>query len=339
MEYIYLLREREFAEQNKNVYKIGRSVNTAFCRPSKTPYDRMNGYPKGSQIIMIYPVNNNVITIETNLKQLMTAKFTRCDEYGTEYFKGNLRDIINIMTEFLYQHKICNYSIQNDELQYDINCGVPKLKICEFKDHCEICSNDENCCYDSCDRCKIFRKLRKNETNLIWTKYFNEHISEVTIKPKENIKILNNNINYIQTKDSFFHVIITSSQDNADVKLRYIFTYLMCGISGRKLFPLEDKHSKAMTFQVSAAKYHIVTEDNIHTLYGVLRYKYHKINSMTIKKLENMGDTNYIVKAYEPNFYNYNKKQLIKDDIDRFVMTVMNSDNGSGVEDFYINDN
>lgn len=283
---------------------------------------------------------------------LAYVKLDYKDESDTQRFMNEYKEIRNDIKQ-LKKDMIDTFK--------DKDLEVPEIGLCQFKNHCEKCSNNNdinayNFCYDNCDRCKLFRRLSKNETDSMITQYFNEHISKVPKQLKErkkasniininnnNLNINNNNLtininNYIQTKDSFFHVIITSTHANAYEKLRYIFTYLMCGISGKTLFPHEKKHSKAITFSVAAAKYNIITDNNNHTLYGVLRYKYHNVNSMTIKKLEHMGDNNHIVKAYEPNLYNHNKKQLLKNDIDLFIGTVMNSDNGSNIEDFYIED-
>ena len=48
---IYLLREREFARLNENIYKIGRSINI------KT---RMNSYLKGSDIELMIGCNDSI---------------------------------------------------------------------------------------------------------------------------------------------------------------------------------------------------------------------------------------------------------------------------------------
>jgi hypothetical protein len=228
---------------------------------------------------------------------------------------------------------------------------------CQFKDHCAECINNEvnhyDFCASMCKRCKYYRKMIDNNLENECKLYFNEHIVKKPVsitEPKKitnvvninnNLTINNNNLtinNYIQTKDLIFYVTITSTISNPVDKLRYMFTYLMCGSSGIRLFPNEAKYSKAVTFPVSAAKYNIINDEDTYILQGVLRYTHGQKSSMTIKKLEQMGDNNYVVKAYCPNNCNNNRTQLIKTDIDRFVDTIRYSENGSNVEDFYIQD-
>lgn len=146
---------------------------------------------------------------------------------------------------------------------------------------------------------------------------------------------MNINNNCIDTKDLYFYVTITSSQANADERLRYIFTYLMCGCYGRKFFPNEPKYSKALTYPVVAAKYNIITNDEEHVLHGVLRYEYIKSTTMTVKKLERMSGNGVIVKVCVPSIYNNNKYSLTKSDIDYFVNMVSTSENGSDINNFY----
>lgn len=243
------------------------------------------------------------------------------------------------------------------DLFTDKNFGIIENIYCEFKGHCLICFNrpndykNSNYCSDDCSKCKIFRRLKEKDTTAEITKYYEEHINiktkQLKEKPVKNTKIINihnnltiNNItnNYIYTKDSFYYVTITSNENNAEDHLRYIFTYLMCGSSGKQLFPNEVKHSKAITFPVLAAKYNIHENEKCpkYTLYGVLRYEYKNSCTMTIKKLEDMGDKKFIVNAYTPNIGTH-KTHILKDDIDLFINNVESSNNGSDIEKFYIN--
>ena len=62
---IYLLREREFARLNENIYKIGRSINI------KT---RMNSYLKGSDIELMIGCNDS-IKCEKKLLEIFRTTF------------------------------------------------------------------------------------------------------------------------------------------------------------------------------------------------------------------------------------------------------------------------
>jgi hypothetical protein len=80
MNYIYLIREREFINSEKNVFKIGKTTQ----RPEK----RMANYPKDSEIILFVQVNN-CDTMEPLLIDRFKNKFRQCTEIGTESFEGD----------------------------------------------------------------------------------------------------------------------------------------------------------------------------------------------------------------------------------------------------------
>lgn len=99
-EYIYLLREREFAKKDEPIFKIGRtiSINT-----------RMNQYPKDSQIFLIEPVDDSV-WFETQLIKIFEERYERakCEDgvtpIGYEYFIGDIDEMIYIIRTFIKYH-------------------------------------------------------------------------------------------------------------------------------------------------------------------------------------------------------------------------------------------
>lgn len=100
-EYIYLLREREFVNLNAPVFKLGRTVN---CM------NRMNQYPKGSEIYLIVPVDNSV-WYEKQLIDIFSDRYERATvnndgihSIGNEYFIGNLDEMIYIINTFIQNH-------------------------------------------------------------------------------------------------------------------------------------------------------------------------------------------------------------------------------------------
>ena len=239
---------------------------------------------------------------------------------------------------------------------------------CDFDGYCELCkeaSKTKMFCTNKCNICNIFRDEEKKMINKNTRRYYNEYIPKIEnyypiipesniIKPKiksnnvTNINVNINNINinnvtvntkeYIKTKDSIFNVIITSFHEKAEEKLRYVFTCLMCGANGKRLFPGEPKYSKSVTYPVSAATYNITYENNCYTLYGVLRYKYQKKNSMSIKKLENMGDQHVSVKAISPEIWQDHRYHLSIHDVDDIIMNTLDFKKGSNPQEFYIED-
>lgn len=100
-EYIYLIREREFVNLNAPVFKLGRTVNCV---------NRMNSYPKGSEIYLITPVDNSV-WYEHQLIGIFEDRFERATVnndgvhiIGNEYFVGNLDEMLYIINTFIQNH-------------------------------------------------------------------------------------------------------------------------------------------------------------------------------------------------------------------------------------------
>jgi hypothetical protein len=92
MEYIYLLRTREFIRFNENIYKIGKTT--------QEPNNRLRGYPKGSEILYIISVKN---CHETELLCINKFKYEYVQkrDYGIEYFEGNVKDMIKTINYIL----------------------------------------------------------------------------------------------------------------------------------------------------------------------------------------------------------------------------------------------
>lgn len=104
--YIYLIREREFLLRNEPVYKIGRGEQDA---------DRVikrvaKGYKKGSEIwLTIRCPILQYKDVETSLKNTFRQRFSTHGD-GSEYFQGNPREMIKIITE------VVNDSWSTDEV-------------------------------------------------------------------------------------------------------------------------------------------------------------------------------------------------------------------------------
>jgi hypothetical protein len=85
LEYIYLIREREFIRLNEDTYKIGRT--------SQIPSNRLIAYPKGSEILFVRTVLDSKL-IESVIKKQFANEFIKRKEYGNEYFSGDMNNMI-----------------------------------------------------------------------------------------------------------------------------------------------------------------------------------------------------------------------------------------------------
>jgi len=92
MEYVYLIREREFRRLGETVLKIGKSRQLN-CQ-------RKNQYPKFSELYGIVSVSSGN-DVETKLKREFKKKF-RQREYGHEYFEGDLKGMVKLFLEIAH---------------------------------------------------------------------------------------------------------------------------------------------------------------------------------------------------------------------------------------------
>jgi hypothetical protein len=86
--YIYLLKEREFLKTNENIYKIGKTT--------QKNYDRFKQYPNGS-ILLYQTICDNCHTLERELLSIFKNKFIHRKDIGNEYFEGSYSDMIDII--------------------------------------------------------------------------------------------------------------------------------------------------------------------------------------------------------------------------------------------------
>lgn len=75
--YIYLLQEREFVNNNTNIYKLGKS--------RQENLGRFKQYPKGSKLIMQLQCKNCDNTEKALIKKFKEW-FKQRTDIGTEYF-------------------------------------------------------------------------------------------------------------------------------------------------------------------------------------------------------------------------------------------------------------
>jgi acyl carrier protein phosphodiesterase len=81
IEYIYLIREREFVRLNEETYKIGLSKKYDITK-------RFYKYGKGIEIVCFFAVNDS-FKYEKLIMNEFLKNFEQRKEYGTEYFTGD----------------------------------------------------------------------------------------------------------------------------------------------------------------------------------------------------------------------------------------------------------
>lgn len=91
MGYIYLIREREFINNNKQIYKIGRTDS----------YDvrtRLKDYPSDSEVLFFIKVKNSK-DVEKRLLKEFDKYFENKKKIGREYYQGNPDHMIVLICE------------------------------------------------------------------------------------------------------------------------------------------------------------------------------------------------------------------------------------------------
>lgn len=91
MGYIYLLREREFVNSKKQIYKIGKTDS----------YDvrtRLKSYPADSEVLFFIYVKN-AKEVEGRLLKQFDGNFECKKKIGREYYEGNPRQMIALILQ------------------------------------------------------------------------------------------------------------------------------------------------------------------------------------------------------------------------------------------------
>ena len=101
MDYIYLLKEREFIKTGEDIFKIGRS--------SQFNDKRIKQYPKGSMVLLMIFCGNSK-QIEIFLINKFKEIFIQRKDIGVEYFEGCLFKMREIIIENII--KLDNLTIE-----------------------------------------------------------------------------------------------------------------------------------------------------------------------------------------------------------------------------------
>jgi hypothetical protein len=88
MQYLYVIRVREYVNSNQNIYKIGKT--------KQEPHKRMAGYPKDSELYLTVCVDNCDLKEKELIKQCK-ERFAIRHDIGDEYFQGDVKEIMKLI--------------------------------------------------------------------------------------------------------------------------------------------------------------------------------------------------------------------------------------------------
>jgi hypothetical protein len=163
--HIYIIREREFIRLNEDIYKVGRTKNLK---------QRFRDYPKGSEVIFCYQVDDTIEIEKIVLSELRNCFKNRRD-IGSEYFEGNKIKISELILKTISE---------NTPIVDKVNCYI--CEQCGYStDHKNDMKNEHATCPISDGSCsdidrelgpeKYGQKLKDNNIKIIYVcKHCNE---------------------------------------------------------------------------------------------------------------------------------------------------------------------
>ena len=92
LQFVYILREREFIKSGETVYKIGKTIN---------PKNRMSSYSKGSDILGLFKCEN-CDQMEKLLIETFDETFVKRKDIGLEYYQGEIDEMIKTFVRLIY---------------------------------------------------------------------------------------------------------------------------------------------------------------------------------------------------------------------------------------------
>ena len=158
VEYIYCILEREFINSTENIYKIGKT--------KQTNIDRFKQYSKGS-ILMFHMISSNCNEDEREIIQLFKIKYIQITRIGTEYFSGNIHNMIHDMFGIVSQTKTNNNSHMHNKhicelCNFSTNYKWILRNHLESNRHLCMCNKEDNFAYS----CKTCTKRYKSRSGL-----------------------------------------------------------------------------------------------------------------------------------------------------------------------------
>lgn len=261
-----------------------------------------------------HDITNNLIENIEFLKDITDIKEIYKDIDETVKLFRNREDNCKQELKSIYEHIDFVLSQVKNDLEtvpvknYD---SLYTEVCCAYKDCCKNCRagstrNDDHTKYTYCNDCYICNHIRAckkkedmKEAEQLWlsknrkskTSTKINKINNITVNTTINTTINNvsiTQINYINTTDRFFEIILT---DNNIEMYKKIFIQSMCGVNSSIFFP-NDIVGISATFNPVAATYAIKYIDDKPILQGIIRYGECNSNtSITENKLMSLNKT------------------------------------------------
>ena len=97
IQYVYMIKTREFIRMNENIFKIGRT--------EQLNLGRFNSYDKGS-ILLFQSICENCRDCEKMIIKKFKENFIHRTDFGNEYFEGDCNKMISILCDIVSCKKL-----------------------------------------------------------------------------------------------------------------------------------------------------------------------------------------------------------------------------------------
>jgi len=161
MGYIYIIREREFINSNKQIYKIGKTSGDC-------PNKRLCNYPKGSELIYTCFTNNQDQT-EKEIKIKFKENYIQRIDIGIEYFEGDFKLMIKLITDIILNN--FNTIVENDIKNKENETEIKENEIITIEELYNHSKFEEIIIYDKDCKSGI---IRYKGSNLWYPLHFND---------------------------------------------------------------------------------------------------------------------------------------------------------------------
>jgi|LakMenE18May11ns_1017448.scaffolds.fasta_scaffold9954712_2 hypothetical protein len=173
IQYVYMIKTREFVRMNENIFKIGRT--------EQLNLGRFNSYDKGS-VLLFQSICENCRDCEKMIIKKFKENFIHRTDFGNEYFEGDCNKMISILCDIVSCKKLD--TLENKLLTL---CELYTTEIDRLKIKCNELEDNLNCQINNYKH----ELSMLNDTHSIKVDKFKTKIDELKNNSKFQIKIIN----------------------------------------------------------------------------------------------------------------------------------------------------
>ncbi len=280
IQYVYLLKEREFIKTKEEIYTIGRT--------EQINLQRFKQYPKNS-MLLLQVTCTDCKNFEKMIIKLFKKKYNQRRDIGIEYFEGNFKEMIKDIMVMSIQD-IDDITIGTDiknEDNIDLRIGINNYK--DFKKYnvdCDIIITNKK-------RTNGYIKYNKSEGyQVIDTEFFlRKYIEENAI---DSIKC-NGNRQWIDYDNDKLIIDIKNKCYNKNI-VEYKLRYYECVI--------KNMDNELKIFNMNDNKYYDISREYLTSKINYYSININEINHDIVNLLLEVYTNKNVLNNFRKLFYN-----------------------------------